>query len=218
MSLHAVNQGIANFEMSSHGKMSAAFEADWDHGMEHGYMGWFFLDYKDFVPLPGSPVETETESSPTSPDLTVGSRQKDEDMRCSTRPPLGREPRNSPRCRPNHVRKGAGKDSKAKAPDEWDNYDYRICSPAFNRVVRLGYKGIVLEALCEVLDKVEDQAREDGILLTPRNRAARRRKPCAFHWFDENWSLVEKIYTTTVREVLGETSGLKRRGRRKKHR
>jgi hypothetical protein len=164
----------------------------------------------------GAPIDFEGESGDTCRGTNVHSHQKDEDTRCSTGPPVDLEPRNPPPCGRSRVRKGDGNDSKAKAPDKWDNYDYRLSSPAFARVLCLGYKGIALGALCTVLDRVEDQAREDGISLTPRNRAARRRKPCAFHWFDENWSLVEDTYTIAVREVLGETSGIKRRGRRRK--
>jgi hypothetical protein len=126
--------------------------------------------------------------------------------------------RHQPRHGPNRIPKGCGRDARANTPDKWDFYDYQKVSPGFLCLRELGYQGIVLESLWKVLEKIEEGVAKRGIvqLLTHRNRAAHRRKPCAFHWLDENWCLVEEIYKAAVREVLGDTSGLKPRGRKPK--
>jgi hypothetical protein len=135
----------------------------------------------------------------------------------STAPP---GPRAAPRHGPNKIRKGSGRDSKNKSPDKWDEWKYELNSYAFLCLRQMGYEGIILGALYRVLEMVERDAKLAGIRgrLTPRNRAAHRRKPCAFHWLDENWFWIGESYKAAVRCVLGETSGVKPRGRRRKPR
>jgi hypothetical protein len=100
-------------------------------------------------------------------DVTVPSWQKDEGTKSNGSPPVDPEPRNSlPRGR-NKIRKGTGPDSKAGAPDTWDNYDYLHRSGAYSYLRILGYAGIVLGALGKVVHKVEGNAKARGISLTP---------------------------------------------------
>jgi hypothetical protein len=118
---------------------------------------------------------------------------------------------------PNSTPKGEGKDSRKASPDPADFYNYQGESIAFRHLQALGYEGIIQGSLWKVMDKVQECAVKTGIAmsLTRRNRMARRRKPCAFHWLDENWCLLEEIFKTAVQEVLGDTSGLNPRGRPK---
>jgi hypothetical protein len=121
------------------------------------------------------------------------------------------------RCGRNRIRKGEGRDSRTRRPDKGDNYRYESESPAF-RCIReqLGYEGISLASLARVGDMISSEARTSGIEISYRSRAARRRKPCAFHWVDENWDSVEGIFRSAIREVLGDTTGVKKKGRKRK--
>jgi hypothetical protein len=120
-----------------------------------------------------------------------------------------------PRRGPNKIHKGEGGDSKRQAPDKYDGYPYERCSKAFRLLLMMGYEGITTGALHEVGNLIEGIAEQRGIRLTHRNRAAHRRKPCAFHWFDENWPAIWDLYVATVRQLLGKTRGVKPKGRRK---
>jgi hypothetical protein len=125
----------------------------------------------------------------------------------------------SPRTsrRPNKIRKGYGKDSKTRRPDPWDHYVYESpLSPSFCSLRRLGYKGISLDNVRKAGDMIEQLAEENGIELLPRNRVAHRRKPCAFHWFDQNWPSIARFYESTLLEILGDSEGVKKRGRKPK--
>jgi hypothetical protein len=123
-----------------------------------------------------------------------------------------------PRHGPNQVRKGYGRESRSNSPDKWDAYDFEVLSPAYRCLRHIGYEGITTDALWKVLDIVERDAKRCGVTkkITRRNRAAHRRKPCAFHWLDENWIWVQGICEKAFRQVLGETSGVRQRGRKSK--
>jgi hypothetical protein len=120
----------------------------------------------------------------------------------------------------NRIRKGEGKDSRTRRPSEWDNYQYESSeSPAFCCLrEQLGYEGISLLNLTRVADMIAFETKSRGIEISYRSRAARRRKPCAFHWLDENWASIEELFRLALREVLGDTSGVKPRGRKRKPR
>jgi hypothetical protein len=122
-----------------------------------------------------------------------------------------------PSRRRNKIRKGSGRDSKTRRPDLWDFYNYQSpLSNAFCCLRRLGYNGISLVNIRKVSDIVQNNADENEIELTRRNRSAHRRKPCAFHWFDENWDSIALFYEAALKEVLGETTGVLKRGRKPK--
>jgi hypothetical protein len=118
---------------------------------------------------------------------------------------------------PNKTPKGEGRDSKERNPDPWDNYRYEHGeSPAFCLLQKLGYKGISLDNLCHVGNIVELEAERRALELEQRNRAAHRRKSCAFHWLDANWSHIRGIYESALNAVLGGGTGTKPRGRKPK--
>jgi hypothetical protein len=121
---------------------------------------------------------------------------------------------NARRC-PNRIRKGFGSDGKAFAPDQYDKYQFETISPAFLSLRLFGYDGITLSDLCRVSVIIQTQAREKGIVLTSRNRAACRRKPCIFHWLDENWNRIRDFYRNAVFTILGTTNGTRKRGPKK---
>jgi hypothetical protein len=101
-------------------------------------------------------------------------------------------------------KKGWGPESKARAPDPHDSYDFQRCSPAYARLTALGYKFIRLEEIVHLSSKIEDVLLSQDKAMTERNRAARRRKPNAFHWLDENWSeITPQIYDSVAFAVLG---------------
>jgi hypothetical protein len=190
--------------------------------MRDAFIGWsdpgtsgldmeFFSDEEDIGLWPGLPA-AGTNPIDTSQDEKVISRQEDEQVGPSSGSRVYPAPCRQPRYGPNRIPKGCGRDARANSPDPWDFYDYQKVSPGFRCIRDLGYEGIVLRSLWQVLKKVEAGAE----LLTHRNRAARRRKPCAFHWLDENWPVVKEIYKAAVQEVLGNTSGRKPRGRKPK--
>jgi hypothetical protein len=175
----------------------------------------WYSDEEDISLYPVVPSHTVWDARVTSHPALVVSHQDDE---ANPRADPDPEPDNQTLHRRNSIPKGQGADSKREKPDPHDSYNYQEESPAFHCLQDLGYQGIVLGALWKVMDKVQDAAEEHEIagLLTHRNRTARRRKPCAFHWLDENWSYLEDIFKTAVQEVLRDTTGLKRRGRPKR--
>jgi hypothetical protein len=176
----------------------------------------------------GSPIEStsslqvdeeeETEPTSSSPvETTAVSHEQEEGTEPTSSSPFDVELRGPIRRGRNITSKGKGPDSKTQSSDPWDSYNYWAESIAFRGLRSLGYEGIAIGPLRDVIDKVHEGAQKRGIaeLLTHRNRMGRRRKPCAFHWLDENWCLVEEIFKIAVQEVLGNTSGVKRRGRPK---
>jgi hypothetical protein len=80
----------------------------------------------------------------------------------------------------------------------------------------LGYEGITITGLRRVAGLIEGHAEQMGLMLTHRNRAAHRRKPCAFHWLDSNWCWIGGLFVMAVRMVLGETRGVRPKGRKKR--
>jgi hypothetical protein len=124
--------------------------------------------------------------------------------------------RRLPRHGKNRIVKGFGEQSKDKYPDAFDSYRYDKASIAFHCLRCMGYHGISLHDICRVSGIIELRAAKSEICLTRRNRAAHRRKPCVFHWLDENFPRISALYILVVREVLGNTSGVKPRGRKKK--
>jgi hypothetical protein len=115
--------------------------------------------------------------------------------------------------RPNRIRKGTGRNSKSKAPDPHDNYYFEMHSLAWCRLRMLGYNGITLQDLVRVQQVLQIEAQSRGIVLSGRNRAAQRRKPCGFHWIDENMHLIgRQMFEGAVFSVLGWKVGTKKRG------
>jgi hypothetical protein len=91
------------------------------------------------------------------------------------------------------VRKGDGKEGKRLSPDPHDNYDFQG-GPAMHRLKTLGRDEIRLVRLVALCKDLEDRGRHEAQDLTFRNRWAKRRKPCAFHWIDENWKHVSDYF------------------------
>jgi hypothetical protein len=103
----------------------------------------------------------------------------------------------------NLVKKGMGPESKRKSPDRHDRYKYEKSSLAYGRLRLLGFPRINVPELVHIGNILENFLRRHGIALTPRNRAARRRKPNAFHWIDENWaSIPRRLYDHALMAVL----------------
>jgi hypothetical protein len=106
--------------------------------------------------------------------------------------------------RPNKVKRGTGAESKARMPDRYDNYPFESQSLAYWRILLLGYSGIHLSDLVRLGNVLEQSMEAQGTTLTPRNRAAHRRMPNAFHWLDENLAVIPvALYDRAVVGVLG---------------
>jgi hypothetical protein len=198
-----------NFLISPPFRSLREMSSEWsDIGSPCPFDDDFWLSQVSYVDEGPDPIETIH-------DEKVVSHEQEEEGESTSSLPADVAPHPRIRRGPNITPKGKGKDSKTESPDRWDSYNYQAESIAFRGLQDIGYKGIAPGSLWKVMDKVHEGAMKRGIaeLLTTRNRMARRRRPCAFHWFDENWCLVEEIFKTAVQEVLGNTSGVKPRGR-----
>jgi hypothetical protein len=109
------------------------------------------------------------------------------------------------------VKKGHGPESKKNAPDIHDSYDYEARSVAYGRVILFGYPGISLCDLVRIGNMIQNMSIARGLLLTPRNRAAKRRKPNAFHWIDENWKTITPMFYDQVVSLVLKNSSSKPR-------
>jgi hypothetical protein len=113
------------------------------------------------------------------------------------------------------TKKGYGPESKAKAPDPHDYYDFETLSPSYIRLRLVGYEGFTLDDIVLLCNRVENLMLMHGRPTSDRNRAARRRKPNAFHWLDENWSeITPQLYDAAAFAVLGSPAFPKARNRR----
>jgi hypothetical protein len=102
------------------------------------------------------------------------------------------------------VRKGDGAESKKKSPDQYDQYHYKAKSVAYARITALGYRTISLVQIVRIGGFVENWLQAAHMPMSERNRAARRRKPNAFHWIDENWQWMRLVpFDGIVMTVLG---------------
>jgi hypothetical protein len=90
----------------------------------------------------------------------------------------------------NKVKKGDGCESKRLAPDPYDDYPFTKASPAYQRLKFLNAEFLSFPGLLEIGSCIEKTLQLQNAPLALRNRAARRRKPNAFHWFDENWCFI----------------------------
>jgi hypothetical protein len=109
----------------------------------------------------------------------------------------------SPRIR-QRTKKGTGPESKANAPDRHDSYDFQNCSRAYMRLRVLGCELLTLSDIVHLCAMIESLCQARGKRMTQRNRAARRRKPNAFHWLDENWDVIAPyMYDPAVFAILG---------------
>jgi hypothetical protein len=109
------------------------------------------------------------------------------------------------------IRKGYGTESKRFAPDPHDNYSFRTKSLAFARIVHLGFQKVTLTEVVRICNLIENFMRFTNRRMTERNRAARRRTPCAFHWLDANLPLIGMLFfDNTVMSVMGGKAGKKR--------
>jgi hypothetical protein len=105
------------------------------------------------------------------------------------------------------VKKGWGPESRAKAPDPHDFYDFQRSSEAYVRLRVMGYQFFTLADIVHIGSRVEDLLLSMEKPMTERNRAARRRKPNAFHWLDENWpNISPDMFKIAVMAVLGDPS------------
>jgi hypothetical protein len=112
------------------------------------------------------------------------------------------------------TKKGWGPESRAKAPDPHDFYDFQSRSSAYILLRVMGYKFFTLGDVVRIGSHVEDLLLAKDTPMTERNRAARRRKPNAFHWLDENWAnITPEMFKTAVVAVLGDPSSLRIRRR-----
>jgi hypothetical protein len=116
---------------------------------------------------------------------------------------LGRFAPTNPRCHPNRTKKGEGPESRQRATDRWDNYQANR-GVSFSRLGQLGHPGITLAQLQKLCDKIAVFMRTRNIVLTGRNRWAKRRKPNAFHWLDENWGKISSIFDQIVLYIVSE--------------
>jgi hypothetical protein len=108
-------------------------------------------------------------------------------------------------CSGQRTKKGWGRESKANAPDQHDCYDFEKCSLACIQLRQMGYKSLTLTDIVHIGGKVENLLLAQERPVTERNRAARRRKPNAFHWIDENWPNIDSdMFEKAVLAVLGK--------------
>jgi hypothetical protein len=106
------------------------------------------------------------------------------------------------------VRKGEGADSKVMMPDPFDQYNFRTKSIAYARMLGLGYQNISLINVLAVCEQIQGMAQTNSIALTERNRPAKRRSPCAFHWLDANWAKYgPQVFDHAVFTTMGMPSG-----------
>jgi hypothetical protein len=99
-----------------------------------------------------------------------------------------------PKCQ---TLKGEGKEGRWLSPDAHDHYPFDR-GPAMLRLRALGRDGIRLVQVVALCNSLEERARTEGQSLTHRNRWAKRRKPCAFHWIDENWKDISSYFNQYV--------------------
>jgi hypothetical protein len=99
---------------------------------------------------------------------------------------------------PNQVKKGQGPESKFRHPDPHDDYNFPKLSASYQRMAELGYATVTLTDLVRLCNQIERRLLEQGQQTTIRNRFAKRRKPNAFHWLDENWPSVRPIFESAV--------------------
>jgi hypothetical protein len=100
--------------------------------------------------------------------------------------------------------KGEGAGSKANSPDQHDDYPFETISFAYANIVAMGYRAISLVQIVRISRLIEEVLRRANVPVSQRNRAARRRKPNAFHWLDENWPFIRLIpFGQIVMSVLG---------------
>jgi hypothetical protein len=52
--------------------------------------------------------------------------------------------------------------------------------------------------LLRLSNAIEADLASQHVQYTVRNRNAKRRKPNAFHWIDENWTVIAPIFDTCV--------------------
>jgi hypothetical protein len=123
-------------------------------------------------------------------------------------PESPQRPARPPAPRRNKVRKGQGAHSKQMMPDPFDHYAFKTKSIAYVRLVGLGYPNISLIKVLAVCEVIQSIMQADGIRLTERNRPAKRRSPCAFHWLDENWTTYgPQVFDRAVFTALGMPYG-----------
>jgi hypothetical protein len=123
-------------------------------------------------------------------------------------PESAQRPAGPPAPRRNKVRKGHGADSKRMMPDPFDHYPFKTKSISYARLVGLGYPNISLINVLAVCQAIQSIMQANGIRLTERNRPAKRRSPCAFHWLDANWTTYgPQVFDRAVFTALGMPYG-----------
>jgi hypothetical protein len=113
--------------------------------------------------------------------------------------PTGSLPRNRGR---NRVKKGEGPESRRHAPDPHDTYPYQTASRSYARLRLFGHENLSLIGVVQLATAVEQIIIVSGQRIPPRKRAAKRRKPNAFYWFDENWNLISPVFDRCLQSVV----------------
>jgi hypothetical protein len=106
------------------------------------------------------------------------------------------------------ARRGQGPESISKRPDRYDGYRYREWSISHARLIGLGYLKVSLISVVKICNMIESALTDAGVIISVRNRAAKRRMTCAFHWLDENWGVIgSQAFDIAAISVLGQPSG-----------
>jgi hypothetical protein len=110
------------------------------------------------------------------------------------------------------MKSGTGPESKRESPDPFDCYPFQTYSISCARLRMLGFMSISVPDLVRVGNIIENFLEHHAIPLSPRNRAARRRKPNAFHWIDENWTRIPwLLFDRAITAVLTKTETRRKR-------
>jgi hypothetical protein len=105
----------------------------------------------------------------------------------------------------NKIAKGDGEQSKANRPDPYDEYPFETKSRSYYRILTLGYRKVGLAQIVQIRTFIENAFKRTGLQFRSRNRAARRRKPNAFHWIDANSPMVGMaLLDAAVIKVMGK--------------
>jgi hypothetical protein len=114
--------------------------------------------------------------------------------------------------KPPPVKKGFGREAKGQSPTRWDDYDYEH-GPGWVRLKDMGKEGISMTNVLKVVARIDDMCRTQGLPAQRRPRMANRRKAVTFHFLDERWGDIGSgIFDRALGEVLGESSGVQKRG------
>jgi hypothetical protein len=175
---------LSHFIFSMWGKDRFGFASSFDDMSDAD--NWLVLDFDTLEA--SHPVTAEAQFSPDAapvfrPDNALPAPISD--------PPAATPGR---KCQ---TRKGEGKEGRLLSPDACDSYTFDH-GPAMSRLRALGRDPISLVQVVALCNKLEERGHLEGQNLTHRNRWSKRRKPCAFHWIDENWKDISNYFNQCV--------------------